>query len=306
LHSFKNGTNIRVNPERDTLNFFPSVNVIYNLSEKNLLRLAYGKTVNRPEFREMAPYYFVDFNLNAGIYGNDSIKQAYVNSYDIRYEFYPAPDETFSLGLFYKRFTNAIEFTILGNNPTQYSFANVKTAYSFGLEVELKENLEFLGLRNFNVLFNGSLIKSKIQAGIGDLSRNRPLQGQSPYIVNAGVFYQSDVNGLMVNLIYNIIGKRIVAVGRPSSDQWEDIPDIYESPRNLFDLTISKKIGRFIEIKGGVKDLLNQKVEFAQYVKTDVDMSKYGSDGIKHFERKQVTKLYYPGRIFSLGFTVSL
>ncbi len=306
LHSYKNGTSTKVDPIRDTLNLFPSVNAIFHLNDKSLFRLAYGKTINRPEFREIAPFYFVDFNLNAGIYGNENIKQAYINNFDLRYELYPSPDEIFTVGAFYKQFTNAIEFIILGNNPTQYSFENIESAYSYGLEIELKKNLEFIGLKNFAVIFNGSLINSQISSGNGDLKRNRPLQGQSPYIVNAGLYYQNDKNGLMINLVYNIIGKRISAVGRPSPNQWEDIPDIYENPRNLVDLSISKKIGRLIEIKGGIKDLLNQKVEFSQNVKTNVDMSLYGSSGTKNFDREQVTKLYYPGRMFTLGITLKI
>ena len=57
----------------------------------------------------------------------------------------------------------------------------------------------------------------------------------------------------MVSVMYNTVGKRIVAVGRPSPNQWEDIPDIYEMPRNLIDLTVSKTIGKRFEIKGGHK-----------------------------------------------------
>ena len=50
-------------------------------------------------------------------------------------------------------------------------------------------------------------------------------------MVNAGLFYYNDNNGLMVTMLYNIFGKRIVAVGRPSPNEWEDIPNIYEMPR---------------------------------------------------------------------------
>ena len=58
--------------------------------------------------------------------------------------------------------------------------------------------------------------------------------------------------------MYNIIGKRIVAVGRPSPNDWEDIPNIYEMPRNVLDLAVSKKIRKNFEIKVGIKDILNE------------------------------------------------
>ena len=54
----------------DTLDIFPSVNISYQFNKKNLVRVAYGKTINRPEFREIAPYIFYNFEEKAGIYGN--------------------------------------------------------------------------------------------------------------------------------------------------------------------------------------------------------------------------------------------
>jgi len=306
LHSFLTGTTIPANPVRDTINLFPSLNLIYKYNEKSLLRFAYGKTVNRPEFREIAPFYYVDFNLNAGIYGNTGLKQAYINNYDMRYEFYPSPNETFTFGVFYKQLTDAIEFIISGNSPTQYSFTNAKSAYNYGIELEFKKDLEFIGLKNFSATFNGSIIKSNIKAGMSGLCRERPLQGQSPYIINAGLFYQNDKSGIMANLVYNVIGKRIVAVGYQLTNQWDYIPDMYESPRNLLDFTVSKKVGKYVEFKAGIKDIISQDIKYVQTIDTDVDMLNYDGSGIKHFKREQVTKLYNPGRTFSIGISVKI
>ncbi len=270
-----------------------------------MVRAAYGLSVNRPEFRELAPFYFVDFDMNAGIYGNPSIKQAYIHNFDIRFEHYPSPNETCNIGLFYKHFNSPIETVIMGNNPTQYSFENVPSAYSYGIETDIRKSLGFIpGAENFSVILNATLIRSKVQFGKGDLNRDRSLQGQSPYMVNAGVFYYNDDNGLMFTLLYNIIGKRIVAVGRPSPNQWEDIPNIYEMPRNDLDLAISKKIGKNFEVKAGIKDILNQQVKFTQTVKTSVnmaDVTKGTQSQTKYFNREQITKSYLPGRYFTFS-----
>jgi len=308
LSSYRQGSTVRVNVDRDSVNIFPSANLTYNFSDKSLVRVAYGMSINRPEFREIAPFYYVDFELNAGIYGEPEIRQAYIHNFDIRYELYPANGEMLSIGMFYKDFINPIEQVILGYSPTQYSFRNVKSAYSAGIEAELKKSLAFIpGLNDFSVVINGSLIKSRVHFEEGSLYRNRPLEGQSPYIVNAGVFYQNNEKGLMMSVLYNVIGKRISAVGRPSPNSWEDIPDIYEMPRNVIDLTFSKTIGKRFEIKGGVKDILNQPVKFIQNVKTIVDMNVYaqGVDlGMKYFDRDQVTKYLVPGRTFVIGASI--
>jgi outer membrane receptor for ferrienterochelin and colicin len=307
LSSYRQGTSVEVNVNRDTVNLFPSANITYNFSDKSLVRAAYGMSVNRPEFREIAPFYYVDFDMNAGVYGAPAIRQSYIHNFDIRYELYPANGETFSIGTFYKNFIHPIEQVILGNNPTQYSFENVSSAYSYGAEAEWRKSLGFIpALKDITMVMNASWIKSKVQFEAGSLSRNRPLEGQSPYIVNAGLFYQND-KGLMMSLLYNVIGRRIVAVGRPSPNQWEDIPDIYEMPRNVIDLTFSKTIGKNIEIKGGIKDILNQPVKYQQNVNTAVDMALYsqGADsGIRYFDRTQVTKLYSPGRSVMLGISL--
>lgn len=299
LSSYRQGTTIPVRVFRDTVNLFPSANLAYNLTEKSLLRFTYGMSVNRPEFREMAPFYFVDFDQNAGIYGNENIKEAYIHNFDLRYELYPGNNETFNVGIFFKDFSNPIEVSIRGNNPTQFSFDNISSAYSFGLETEARKSLDFINdrLEDFTAVVNLSLIKSSV-------AFDRPLQGQSPYIVNFGLFYQKPEKGFMASLVYNRIGKRIIAVGRPSPNAWESIPDIYEMPRNEADLSVSKKIGERIELKAGIKDLFGERVVFQQNVKSVVDMSNYGSDGTRAFDRTQDTKSYYPGRQYSVGLSV--
>jgi len=227
LSSYKQGTTTPVQVVRDTVNLFPSANLAYNLTERSLVRFTYGMSVNRPEFREMAPFYFVDFDQNAGIYGNENIKEAYIHNFDLRYELYPGNNETFNVGIFFKNFRNPIEVSIRGNNPAQFSFDNISSAYSFGMETEARKSLGFISdrLDEFTAVVNLSLIKSSV-------AFDRPLQGQSPYIVNFGLFYQKPEKGFMASLVYNRIGKRIIAVGRPSPNEWESIPDIYEMPRN--------------------------------------------------------------------------
>ena len=307
LDSYKQGTSVAVNVKRDTLNFFPSANLAFSLDEKNMIRAAYGFSLNRPEFRELAPFYFVDFDLNAGIYGNPNIKQAYIHNLDLRFEHYPTPNEILNLGVFYKNFRNPIEMVLIGNSPTQYSFENVLSAYSFGIEADVRKSLGFIsGAENFSIIFNAAIIKSKVNFPEGELRRDRSLQGQSPYMINAGLFYYNNNSGLMVTALYNIIGKRIVAVGRPSPNEWEDIPDIYEMPRNAVDLAISKKINDNLEIKLSVKDILNQKIIFKQTVDTFVDMNevtKGAQTGTEYFKRDQITKSYQPGSYVNLGIT---
>jgi hypothetical protein len=48
-----------VNPIIKTNFLLPSLNISYNITDKQLVRVAYGKTLNRPEFKENSPLSFI-------------------------------------------------------------------------------------------------------------------------------------------------------------------------------------------------------------------------------------------------------
>ncbi len=293
---------ITPNIKKDTLNFFPSANLSYNLTDKSLLRLAYGLTVNRPEFREIAPYSFYDFELSATIYGNDSLKNAYVHNLDLRFEWYPTVSEMLTIGAFYKKFTNPIEMNFFpASNGWDFVFVNSKEAKALGVEIDIRKSFSQWKLRpdflryfkDFTLVFNTSVINSEVVSEAAYVrSKKRPMQGQSPYIVNAGLYYQNDRNKWMFSLLYNIIGKRIMIVGTPEK------PDIFEMPRNLLDFTFSKRIGEHWQIKGGVKDILNEKVLYKQIV-------EYEKAGEGSVSRDQEIRSWIPGTGYSLGVSYS-
>lgn len=308
LKGYSGKTNKAVEIINDIPDLFPSLNATYSFTEKSLLRLAYGMTINRPEFREIAPYSYYDFELKSTVYGNDSLKNAYVHNFDLRYEFYPALGEMITIGAFYKYFNNPIEATLIptsGSGGWDYLFLNTVSSSSVGAEIDLRKSLNNWAkrgdfLRNFSnltITFNASYINSKIvseEAYVRD--KERPMQGQSPFIINTGLYYQNDSLGLMVSLMYNVIGKRIMFVGNPNS------PHIYEMPFNLVDLTVNKNFGKHLTAKFGIKNLLDETVKFTQTVEFNKDINNDGiGDGI--VEREQQTKTYQPGRYFTIGFT---
>ena len=180
----------------------------------------------------------------------------------------------------------------------EYTFENAHSAYTTGIELEIRKSLENIDiLKNINLIANAAWIKSRVQFPEGSVELSRPLQGQSPYIANAGVYYNNPRIRLMISAIYNIIGERILIVGQPQKNPDENIPDIYETSRNLIDLTISKKIGNYLEIKGGIKDLLNEPVLLQQSF-------KYNNTEGKQVVRNEVNKKYSPGTVLTLGLSV--
>lgn len=294
----KTGNTDELDILRDTVNIFPSANLTYNLNEKNLIRASYGKTVNRPEFREMSNFDYQDFEMFVLIHGNEDLQNAYIDNYDFRYEWYPSNGEIISAAVFYKNFTNPIEaFLIPAGTGYDYKPFNTEKGYSMGLEIDVrKQLLEFEKsagilnhLKDLTLIFNTSLIKSEINTEKQGFARDsvRIMQGQSPYIVNLGLNYQNKETNLSVGLNYNRIGKRIAYVGTPTN------PHTWELPRNSLDLTIEKSLGKRISLKAGVKDILNDKVRFVQY---------YGPDDVLEMD----TYSYTPNRNYSIALVVTI
>lgn len=282
----------------DYNDLFPSVNASYQLSEKQQLRFAYGKSINRPEFRELTTSVYYDFDLASNVMGNNDLQSAYIQNIDFRYEWYPSSGELVSVALFYKNFDNPIEwtYTVAGGTDLIYSYKNARAANNYGIEVDFRKNLDFIGMKDFSLSFNGAWIKSSVTFEPGSQEKNRPMQGQSPYLINTGLFYANSKLGLNAAVLYNRIGKRIIGVGRSvgssGSEDAKTIPNSYEMPRNTIDLSVGKKWGHW-EVKASVRDLLAETVYFKQLETVTV--------GNQQKEIEEITKQYKPGRNFGLA-----
>ncbi|MBX3239141.1 MAG: carboxypeptidase-like regulatory domain-containing protein [Chitinophagaceae bacterium] len=265
-----------INVNNKVLSPLAFLNLDYEINRINKLRFAYYRSVNRPEFRELAPFLFYDYEFDAEKYGNPDLKTAKIENLDLRYEIYPRDGETISFGAFYKYFNNPIETRILIRSESPaFSFQNAESAYDFGLEFELRKSLKgltgsrFLDMISMNL--NASYIISQVDYGVDATlgqDAKRPLQGQSPYIINAALGYSNPRSGWQVNAAYNIFGKRIYAVGSNL------FPTIYELPRHAADITVTKQLYRDWSVKLGVQDLFNARYRFYQDTNRDnkVDM----------------------------------
>ncbi|MCX8149495.1 TonB-dependent receptor [Thermaurantimonas aggregans] len=278
-------------------NFLPMLNISYYLNEKSQLRLAYARTVNRPEFRELAPFLFYDYKLDANKVGEPGLKNAVIDNFDFRYEYYPRLGEVISIAAFYKYFDNPIEQrNIVTSELPQFTFINADYARNYGLELEFRKSLKNVVsnpiLERFSFNINASYIYSIVDLGVqaSAQTRVRPLQGQSPYIFNAITAYTNEKRREIISLAYNIFGERLFAIGDLN------FPDIYELPRHSIDLTVSKSFKKY-QIKFGIQDLLNFKYRF--YQDTDRNGSPYDALDRNIFSFRR-------GTLINLQFTYDL
>lgn len=275
--------------------FLPSTNLIYSLTEKSNLRFSASQTVSRPEFRELSPFSFYDFSQFSITVGNDKLNRAKITNLDLRYELYPGLNETFSVSAFYKDFKDPIEQTLAPTSNIgtfERTFRNVDRAKNFGAELEFRKSLGFISKKFFpdlTVFTNLAYIKSNVEFKNNDYTYSRPLQGQSPYIINAGLQYFNEKNGFRVSALVNRIGRRISDVGTT------DFLDVYENPRTIVDLQISKTFFKKLEVRIGTADYLGKDVVYYQDVNAN---GKYDAQGDNLMTRKVV------GRNFNAGLSV--
>lgn len=239
--------------------FLPGVNATYKLNDKTNIRLSGSQTVVRPELRELAFLNLYDFELNLSVQGDPTLKRTKITNLDLRYELYPRAGEVFTLGVFYKNFNTPTEQFL---NNTTVNFVNLTKATAFGAEFEVRKKLDFSRpLKNFTFQSNISYIYSRAKDDVFQL--DRPLQGQSPYVINMGILYDHQESGINATLLFNRIGERIYLIGDVGIGATS--PDVYEAPRSVVDFQVAKKVLKTKgELRLNISDILNQTQYFYQ------------------------------------------
>ncbi|MDX1675217.1 MAG: TonB-dependent receptor, partial [Longimicrobiales bacterium] len=262
----------------------PAVNLIYGLTADVKLRAAWSRTLDRPEFRELAPFQFTEATSLRQLVGNPQLVPAEITSTDVRVDWFFGPDEIVSVGGFYKDMQNPIEQVFIAAASSAYSFQNAEEATVYGVELDAQLRLARLSdaLGNLGVQANYSRIFSEVsvkaQGIFQPTNLQRPLEGQAPYVVNAGLTYASD-GGVDAGLYYNRFGPRLTAAGGSG------LPDIYEQPRNEIDATVSFPIRSGLRAKLKGQNLLDEEHLYLQ-----------SANGFARTQRG-----YTVGRTFSVG-----
>jgi len=242
----------------------PALNTSYALTKNSNLRAAISRTLARPTFREIAPFATYDFSTNWIIVGNPELERTLVDNFDFRYEIYPNFGELFSIGGFYKSFTNPIElvFNTQAQNE-ELTWRNIENATVYGAEFEIKKKLNFISdeKNSFNVGGNLTYVFSEvgideqelelIKASDPNAKETRSLFGQSPYIINFYLGYNNNTLGLSANLSYNVSGEKIAVVIVGAT------PNVYQKPVHQLDFNLSKKLGKHFSLKFNAQNILN-------------------------------------------------
>jgi hypothetical protein len=295
------GLNYNLEPVLNNFNLFPTASFIYSVNENSNLRLGAFRTVARPSFKEKSAAQIEDVLTGITFIGNLDLKNTIINNLDARYEYFFEGGQTVAVSGFYKSFTNPIELVAYSAAaPSNFQPRNVGNATVAGAEFEVRKNLGFMGLKSFEVNSNFSYIYSAVtrdsaeyaarvaSARTGEvISELRPMQGQSPYMVNVGLNYNNPKQGWQGGLFYNVQGEKLYIVGVA------DNPDVYEVPFHSLNFNMLKSFGeeRQYQIGFAVSNILDDTRDriFVSYESFSPYFSRWA-----------------PGRTFKLSFRYSL
>ncbi|MBK8261114.1 MAG: hypothetical protein IPK80_07210 [Nannocystis sp.] len=253
-------------------NVLPAASLIFPLAGPRIrgdmnIRLSAAKTVARPEFRELAPFLFTDFVGGFDVTGYAGLRTTKIWNADLRWEWFPSADEVVALSAFYKRFDGPIERVIGARATPVQSYRNALSAQNIGAELELRKSLEFVhkSLRELSLGANFAYVYSQVDFPAYDPTDlfsysgpPRPLEGQSPYVVNAYLTYINARFGTSPRVVYNAVGERIALVGGQGS------PSSYVLPVHNLDLVVQQRLYRGFYLYIGAHNVLNTPYRIVQ------------------------------------------
>lgn len=265
---------------------YTSLNITYHLLEDVQARFAYYNSINRPDFREVAPAQFTD-PVSGNLYqGNPRLISSKIDNLDLRFEYYFSDNESITAAVFRKDFTDIIERTVSivsgSSNSTVYRYDNGGNAYAQGLELGFSKDIafdsSFVGLR---LSGNTTLIDSEVEAlnASGNVSATRQMQGQPEMLANLQIEADELESGREYTLVLNYTGESLNSVSAN-----EQLPDFMKASRAVLDISFKQPIiFDELEVKASIKNITNSEVLIEQ--------------------GGRMVKKYKPGSEFKLGVT---
>ena len=269
----------------------PSINATYSITNNLNFRASFSQTAIRPDFRESGLFAFYSYELNGYISG-DQVETTIVDNTDLRFEWYPSPGEIISLTGYYKYLDRPIELIQYQEYQSNYKYTNMESATNLGLELEVRKNFSFLSdkpwLNNLFIYANGTLLKSKVQVMSGYdwltvdgktkaeriqlrlESQDRPLLGQSPWLLNLGLGYWGESFGF--NATYNHRGYRTNLTAL-----WIGAVEYELAPRLLDFQLYGRFLNKKLEAKLNLANILN---DWTQYYRNDQLYNKGRTGGV--------------------------
>lgn len=261
---------------RDYNNLNPSINLKYELNDRNFVRFATSISQTLPEFKEFAPFEYVS-PTGRVTKGNPDIERSNVYNVDLKWEFYPSSEELISATVFYKKIEDPINLAQARGSAGIFQFYNTgKEANIFGIELEGRvgflENEDEENLLNLTGNVTQMWLTQDLLTNFQYNNKiTSSLQGASDFIINSTLSYSNKKEReFIATLTGNYSSDKIFALGNPESFTSSDTlfnDEIIEKGFVTLDLVLSKEITEKLTARVIGRNLLNPSIKQDQDIR---------------------------------------
>ncbi|MEA5129611.1 MAG: TonB-dependent receptor [Proteiniphilum sp.] len=239
--------------------FLPSLNLKYDLNDKNSVRLGASKTYTLPQSKEISPYQYV--NISFTDQGNPDLKPSDNYNIDLKWDYYMSPGELLSVTGFFKYIVDPIGRVDQGNSAGLLTYDNISDhALVGGVELELRKNIfsrfntEREQMNRLSAGLNASYIYTNLRLDVLNTNpRDTELEGASPFLANFDLSYNyaKREKSFVASLIFNYFSDRIHTIGARGFN------DIIEEGVPTLDFASSYNFNTHFSLKLRAANLLN-------------------------------------------------
>lgn len=288
--------------------WLPAATVTWNFAPDMQLRVHGSKTIARPQFRELAPQFYQDFDSDRLFFGNPALVDSELLNFEGRYEWFFGRNERLTAAGFYKKIDRPIEqvsaFPTLDSRITT-GFSYVPSATLYGGEIEFQKyfpldflNGPFFATRRVVLIGNYTYTQSSIKADatlVPDINAGpggiilrpanllfrdgAPLTGQSDHLVNIQIGIEDTEATSQATLLFSYASERVTARGASNASGVGFLPDVVEKPGIRLDFVARQGFeigGKQFELKFEARNLTGTPYqEYQSFGATRVFINRY-------------------------------
>lgn len=210
--------------------WFPGINVRYDLGDNIVLRGAVTRAIGRPNYEQLAPITIVNTADNEVEMGNPNLEPLRSTNFDVAFEYYIGEGGIFSVAAFYKEIEDPIYFANVTESGTYAGQALVDAEVTRPVNASSAtvQGLEFNAQYEFNFLpspFDGlsagaslTFVESEAEGIPGRAGEGLPLANQSDEVISAHVSYEK--YGFSARVAYTYRSEYLL---EPGEDAYTDV-----------------------------------------------------------------------------------